>query len=404
MVVVLGLALYPVAILTHMKVYVLGCAAVGVLCMVGYTWRGRAPTATIKLAWPVYAFWAMIHASAVWSIAPRDTLTGALTVSASFVLFHVALTLFRRRGSGWFTRVVLFTPHVWACVVGGSLIRYGSVRVTSTAMGHAVGSIANIAPAVTELTVPYLLYIAITDERRRAAAVMGVGSALFVVMASQSRGALLMVCATLALVALLFGQTLVAKVRRLLVLCAVVGLAGAVLVGTLGAGFLTVPLDRLAGSQMLSAAALDEPALDEGDYLRTVMYLEGIAAIRADPWRGLGYNALGSVVEAATGARLISHNILLTAWGELGATGLVLALMIAGVGTARVWRARANTRNVDPKAFYFHTATLIAWALALAHAQVRPQLTNPMFHVVVAAAFAAGSHHVTWSRDARPSR
>jgi O-antigen ligase len=193
-------------------------------------------------------------------------------------------------------------------------------------------------------------------------------------------------------------------VRRLLVLCAVVGLAGAVLVGTLGAGFLTVPLDRLAGSQMLSAAALDEPALDEGDYLRTVMYLEGIAAIRADPWRGLGYNALGSVVEAATGARLISHNILLTAWGELGATGLVLALMIAGVGTARVWRARANTRNVDPKAFYFHTATLIAWALALAHAQVRPQLTNPMFHVVVAAAFAAGSHHVTWSRDARPSR
>ena len=400
-VVVVALALYPVAILTMMKLYVAGCAAAGVLCVGSYAQSGRAPVATLRSAWPVYAFWALIPASAFWSIARPDTLRASLTASASFVVFHLSLGLFRRQGPLWLSRVVLVTPHVWACVIGGILLRYGAVRATAHAMGDVVGSSANVGPAVTELTVPYLLCIVATQRHKRSWAIAALGSALFVVFASQSRGALLMLVATLALVALLFGRTLVAKTRRLVAMGVAVGVVAALLFMTLGADYLRGPLDRLTRSQILTSVVTEEVTVDEGDYLRTVMYLEGIAAIRADPWRGLGYNALGSIVEKAHGVRLVSHNIILTAWGELGAVGLALAVAIAAVGTRRIWRARARARRVDPRAFYWHTATLIAWIIALGHAQGRPQLNNPMFHVVVAAAFAAGSMRSFGSPNAR---
>ncbi len=87
----------------------------------------------------------------------------------------------------------------------------------------------------------------------------------------------------------------------------------------------------------------------------------------------------------------------------MGLAGLALAAIIAVVGTRRVWIARSAARRVDARVFYFHTATLIAWVVALMHAQFRPQLSNPMFHVLAAAVFAAGVDAAPGSPDARHS-
>ncbi|MBT5532709.1 O-antigen ligase family protein, partial [Candidatus Poribacteria bacterium] len=274
-------------------------------------------------------------------------------------------------------------------------------RSNSAQMLAVIGSLSNQGPAVTELAAPYLFYLVVAEPRRRMAAFGAIGCALFLVVASQSRGALLLLGVTIALVAVLFGRTTGTKIRRTAALFVVGAGVVAAVWGVLGPGYFSEPIERLQNSRMFDASDIDIRSVDEADYQRTVMYLEGINAIRAHGVTGIGYGALPSYIEAIHGWRLISHNIIVTAWGEMGLAGLALALVIAVVGTRRVWVARASARRVDARAFYFHTATLIAWVVALMHAQFRPQLSNPMFHVLAAAVFAAGVDPAPGSSDAR---
>jgi O-antigen ligase len=270
-------------------------------------------------------------------------------------------------------------------------------------MGAVIGSLSNQGPAVTELAIPYLLYIMVAEPRMRRAALGAMGCALFLAVASQSRGALLLLGVTVTLFVLLFGRKTATKIRRTAGLLVVGGGLLAVVWWTVGPSYFSDPVERIQTSFMLDVSTVDDPTMEGSDYQRTVMYLEGINAIRAHGTTGIGYRALASYIEANYGWRLISHNIIITAWGEMGLCGLALALIIVVVGTRRVWTARAAARRVDARAFYFHTATLIAWCIALMHAQLRPQLSNPMFHIVAASVFAAGVGGAHRSRDARHS-
>lgn len=403
-VLIVGLTVYPIAVLTQMRLFVIVGVGLGIVYALEHVRRGTIPWGALKGGWPVYLFAVLIPVSSLWSIDPAGTRLAAVVFLASFTLFHASLVMFRREGHDWFCQVLLVVPYVWLGVVGVVLARYGSLRVTSAEMGQAVGSLSNVAPAATELMVPYLLYVVVTQPRRRLAAVAATSCALFVALASESRGALLLLGVTVGLVALLFGRTAGAKVRRTAALVVVGGGLVALLVGILGPEYVRAPIERLKSSQLLNVTTVETPTLEESDYVRTVMYLEGVNAIRAHGTTGIGYYALASYIEAIHGWRLISHNIILTAWGELGIAGLTAALLIVVIGTRRIWIARSWARRVDAQAFYFHAATLIAWVVALTHAQFRPQLTNPMFHVLVAAAFASGSGASPGSRDARHSR
>ncbi|MAF08930.1 hypothetical protein CMK11_00625 [Candidatus Poribacteria bacterium] len=401
--VLLALAVYPIASVTRMKLYLFACGAMAVVYVISHVFKGTAPLATIRLGWPVYAFVALAAASTAWSIDRSGTLVSLTWLVASGAVFHASLTLFRRQGRAWMTRVALFVPVAWVCVAAWVILRWGSFRSTSVEMGAVIGSLSNQGPAVTELAAPYLLYMVVAEPRRRLATFGAIGCALFLVVASQSRGALLLLGVTVALVAVLFGRTTGTKVRRTIALAVIGAGVVAILWGVLGPAYFSEPIERLRNSRMFDASDIDIRSVDEADYQRTVMYLEGINVIRAHGSTGIGYGALASYIEDIYGWRLISHNIIITAWGEMGLAGLALAAIIAVVGTRRVWIARSAARRVDARVFYFHTATLIAWVVALMHAQFRPQLSNPMFHVLAAAVFAAGVDAAPGSPDARHS-
>jgi O-antigen ligase len=82
----------------------------------------------------------------------------------------------------------------------------------------------------------------------------------------------------------------------------------------------------------------------------------------------------------------ISHNIFITAWGEMGLPGLLVLFWL-------MWSVFLGTRkylkiNVGPqKDKMLAAATLAALVVAFLHAQSRPFLSNPMIPVLLAQAY-----------------
>lgn len=372
---------FPLAVLSRFTLFFALAAAsvyaVSLLCLIGGL---NLNARRLAAGMPAFLLFALMWLSLLWSDYPEETFFRAQVAMGFLCLFTLALLAFQRGSFRWFFRTCIILPYICLGAFMAVLALFGSIRVASPTQADAVGSFSNLAPALALLCLPFLIYLFRGGGGSRLAVGGSMVSVIAVTLLSQSRGAYLMLGVTLVLIVLLFGRGVNVKAASAIKLLFVAGFALLIIVvaggyeNTFGA-----VAERFQASQILD---LDSTATaGEADYSRQAMYLGGIETIRDEPLTGIGYGGLAERMNDAYGFRLASHNLILTAWGEMGLLGLLLFIWLTSATVSRAWESRRQSE--------FYRAALVAVIVALLHAQIRPQLENPMFWVVLAVALAA---------------
>lgn len=347
---------------------------------------GRVAVRTLDL--PVVLLFAWPLVTSLWSVDRSTTITHGTVVLVNLVLYYLITRQKIGNVIDTMTRISLFVPFFTGIVFIALLLAFGAVRSVDELIHFGAGSFSNHAGALVVSVVPLILFGSSFYPNRwlfRAA----FACSAFVVIASESRGAMLVFALAVLMVVLLSRG----RMKRRAVTLALLG-AGAFL-GLLliwagpGIGMLAATLARLQESQLLSLGGLSAPSESGGDFKRTAMYFEGLRLIREHWLLGVGYGGLFSEMEASYGFGLVSHNLFISAVGEMGLPGLLILFWAVGGAIARLLRARRNAVN-DPFLRSAATAALVSLIVVLVHSQFRPFYAMPMVGLLLGQAAVLG--------------
>lgn len=380
---------YPVAILTKYRFFYIMALLSLFIVTSSYLARGRISIKGFSEAKEVYLFFLLTLVSYFWSLYKAETIWIA-SISLVFLwIFHASQIAFRKGDRRWFSSIVLFLPYLCLILSATIFMKFNSLRPTSYEMLQTVGSFSDVAPRLLEICLPYLIYMFFNKKGTiRLPVSGGIISIIIVILLSQSRGAYLMMFTSIVLSTLLFSMRLYLRLRNALWLVAFIIAAIVFAISIFGYENSIGPtINRFSQSEVYVFNVSEEPDKSFSDYNRSVMYYEGVQALKSYPITGIGFGALMRHIEDMHGFECSSHNIIITAWAELGLPGVFIMFLIFLSAFKRVWRTRSSSKYINRNDFYFYSATLIALIVAVLHAQFQPQLSNPLFYVLLAIAF-----------------
>lgn len=346
--------------------------------------RGRVWFDSRPLA--AYLFFSLPLISVLWSRYPAETFWQGSLVLVNIGIFHLMMRANTFRLDKVISTIVMLVPVVMAIIFLILYVKYGSIRADSREMADVVKSIANVGPALVVLCVPYLLLVP-GIVGRKINLCIALAACLFVVLLSQSRGGMLMLAIVVPLSFCLYPARWSIRVVRLLKVAMIVTAIAVIAVLFLGVERISTPVvERFENSQLTSIDGIIDPSRGSGDFRRALIYAEGINAVYDEPFLGIGYGGLARYMEARHGIGSTSHNIIITAWGEMGLPGmLVLFWLLWSVffGLRKYLRSSGGSK----KDKLIAAATLAALIVAFIHAQFRPLFSNPMLPVLLAQAY-----------------
>lgn len=373
-----------------MTAYVLSVSAFALVVLLAEL-QGRGGRVAVRpLDLPVVLLFAWPLVTSLWSVDRSTTITQGTVVLVNLVLYYLITRQKIDDVIDTMTRICLLVPFFTGIVFVALLLAFGAIRSVDELVFYGAGSFSNHAGALVVAVVPFILFGSSFYPNRwlfRAAFVC----AAFVVIASESRGAMLVFGLAVLLVVLLSRG----RIKRRAVTLVLLG-AGAFLglflvwAGT-GIGMIMSTLSRLQESQLLSLGGLSAPSASGGDFQRTAMYFEGLRLIREHWLLGVGYGGLFFEMEASYGFGVVSHNLFISAVGEMGLPGLLILLWAVGGAIAQLLRARRNAAN-DPFLRNAATAALVSLIVVLVHSQFRPFYAMPMVGLLLGQAAVLGGH------------
>lgn len=395
--VALGLTLvFPIfLVFPFLPAHVAAALAMTVVGFVAFQQRAnpREILRALIPGWPVYAFFTLAIVSMVWATYPMESLyRGA--VNALFFGPFLGLSLLGLRGGWWWVYAAgVGVPLICLSIFSVFLVSYGTVRTNEVQLKEILQSFANLFPAICILFVPFQIEGWVSRSASKSWMAIGFLAAVTVCTLSGSRAITLLLVPAIVL-PIVFFTTPVGRLHRrkgISVAASALGtaLVVMVLVGAIVGSEQTMigTTDRLASGETWRdpALQLDEPRAWTGDCARApsnmttrkLQYKEGLKVIQEHPLLGIGFeNLRPRIANKICPQRAVgSHNILITAWGEMGLPGLALLITIVTVAFAGWWRNRLDG---------FHSAAFAAFLIATVHAQVRPQLSNIVMYVVLA--------------------
>lgn len=333
-----------------------------------------------RLELPAYVFFLLPIVTALWSQYPDKTLWRGSLVLVNVGIFYLAM----RASSGSMYRLISsvakIAPLAFAIAFAMIFHEYGSVRV------KAVGSLCNVGAAIVVLCVPYLLaQLALTP--RKVILYLCLVASVFVVLLSGSRGGYLALAMTFLFTFLLFPGTLRSRLVKTFSWMLLAFVLGIGVVFAYGASHtISLMSKRLSHSQFFNVSSYERPSRVHGvDRQRFLMFRAAVKAVRAHPVLGIGYGSLKSYDrDHRYGFVQVSHNLLVTAWAEMGIPGMAVLAWLLWSTFGSLIRVR---REGDLLFRYMVAATLTALTVAVIHAQFRPLYSNPMFAMLLAQAF-----------------
>lgn len=339
----------------------------------------------------VLAFFALMPLSYLWTLYPEETLFRLMITSIYLWLYLVARLAMRLEGRAWFERLVVAIPYVYLGMFAYLLFNYGTVRPVDRSMSEEIGSVCNLGPGIVELCLPFLLFRAVCLRHTRLFEWGAIGAAIFITILSQSRGAYIMFALTLGLLGLVLQRTPGARahVRFYWILVLLTCLVSVIVIVVGYDKTIGIVLERIGQSQLISISLSEEPWQGESDFSRALSYRAALELLRTHPFKGIGYGGFGPFFEDHFGRFSISHNLIVSVWGELGLPGLLIFGSILYMTLSRLLRIWASHRIVEPEDFVFWCACLVSLVVALAHGMFRPVMDNPMFFVLLAVAMSA---------------
>ena len=171
-------------------------------------------------------------------------------------------------------------------------------------------------------------------------------------------------------------------------------LLGIAVVTAIVLAFVSGPLRQVLDFR-LGAAALDFSMSE-----RLALYRLAWESFLAHPLVGLGLNNFSVASHALRGLDTVPHNLELGLLAELGAPGLVLALVWMGSIAVTVRRAGAAARTPGDRVFAAGVSA--AWLGCLVHNQVESTLYGGQFKIVLLI-LAAATCALANPRDPAPS-
>ncbi|MCS3668729.1 hypothetical protein GGP77_002980 [Salinibacter ruber] len=329
-----------------------------------------------------------------WSIMPtRSAFHGALLIAFG-VIFAVSHVIFIKKDIRWIYSISMYSTVIFSLIFLLILATFGSVRVSGRT-GDLVGAMSNRIPAVILPFGPYL-YVMWKMKKNRMYVLLSSILLIFIVFASESRAAYGIIFSYLVLIPYFTSRRLLRVVKRTAALSLIGVIAGTGLYLLLGPQFLQSVLERFSDSQLLQLE-LSTLTESEGDFGRAVMFLETYNIVEEDPLIGIGYNTFKEYMKSRYTFGRISHNIVLSVWGEMGIFGLIT---FVGMVSTAFWYAKkgqigARSRG-ETEQRLFLGASRAALTILLIHAMFRPQLTNPTLWIVLAACLGVGKANCTY--------
>lgn len=335
----------------------------------------------------VYVLFLMPLASGIWAKYPGITLWQGSLVLVNVAIFYLASIANAQNMDRLISRLVLLIPFVFLSLFAWMLYKYGSVRSQSVSMAQEFGSVSNVGQAFVVLCVPYLMVLP-GNMVRKILIWASVFAAILVVLLSQSRGAYLMLVITLLLSIYFLPARQYERVQKIFVLTGAILLAVGVCSMILGVDRVVSPvLERFQQSQLIGGNGFVGPIRKGDDYRRAIVYSEGIHAIIEEPILGIGYGGLYGYIGDRYGFGSVSHNVVITAWGEMGIPGLIALVWVFVAAVARL-NQRRKYYPKNSSGSLMASATLVALAVIFIHSQFRPFFTNPMLPILLAQAYS----------------
>lgn len=223
---------------------------------------------------------------------------------------------------------------------------YGSLRPIGAQMAEAVGSFSNHAAAIAILTLPYLFW---ADKYRfinKIVVRFAITASILIALLSLSRAAFILVLMVLLLMQLSLSRRIGGAIFKVAFICFGTLLINFVLYLIWGDSSLIAQVtSRFQDSQVWSIG-ISLPDRDLNDYGRAAMYFEGYQMLLEYWPLGSGFGGLAPYMEEKLGFGYVSHNIVITAAGELGLIGVIGYTFIFSTIVIRLWRLKKSSSEL----------------------------------------------------------
>lgn len=323
----------------------------------------------------------------LWSTYPDETLYRASVVIVQIPVFLLTLAIVLNASLPNVYRFLVLYVTAFALVSICIFIVYGTFRPDTYAMKQVVGSFSNSASSTVLCCLPFFLM-----NRRRALSNYVsyglVGLSVAIIVLSQSRSALGLLVIAIILTLLFSPDSKLNRIMRFLfgVLC-----ASCIFLYITSSGFgnqvVGDTVTRFFDSQLISGSNILDSILNPDrsgqDYVRTLMYQQGLELIKNNWLFGAGFGTLKSVMADSVGRGTVSHNWIITSLGEMGVVCFLVLIYVLIQSLYYSLRASVN-RSLSPLDRVFPTQVFIGLSLLIMQGLTRPLFANPLFGVFLA--------------------
>ena len=272
----------------------------------------------------ILMFYALPMVSFIWSQWPSDTLLRSIIPMMNFGLFYLSLHANWYSGGRSLVHLANWVPVYFCSISIAIFAMFGSFRNTSDHMAEILGSYANHSAAIAILCMP----ITLSQISLRSAGVnlptISLIACILIAILSQSRAAMLLSIFVLVAYAVIFGANSIERLKKLARLLAIFVPVIALMV--IGLGYESTiggVVERTTSSQVGEVLLGDSLDAREADLARAAMYAFGLEMIYEYPVTGAGFGGLYHFMQERLAFGIVSHNLIITFWGELGLIGLV---------------------------------------------------------------------------------
>lgn len=377
--------IYPIATLSVYKIFyaliLMGVFLIGIKRLYGLKFNRNQ-------SWSFNVFVLVAIFSLLYSKYPKDSIFGIIILLPFIFLFLLSIECLKLRGERFLYSISIWLPIVLGSISTWMVLKYGTLRPETYAeaisLGQTTSSFSNEAASMVEGCYPLLFYFAIVNKRKTVP-IIALLMSFFVLIASQSRGAILGLIIFFPITIWMLKNSVRKKTIRITMWLFILSLISMIMImSQLDSSYLDRIIDRSEG---WDSWKFNQPEVGINDYARYVMVYEGINAIQETPFVGIGFNGLNGRIEDLYGISIVSHNILITVWGEMGILGLISFTWLVVFVILRFIKYRVYFRVRDNNLYLLYSFALIAFVLVMVHGLFRPLLTSPMLYFLIAIAF-----------------
>lgn len=341
--------------------------------------RDGLPTKIISLLGLVLVLAAPLFFSCFQAISPERCINQSAATTLNLFLIPIAAFVFIRQGLSPFLIIAGLMTVIVLALNSYLFLNYGTVRAVVAVVRETYGTFSNVGTALIVGCAPLLLARTVIPNMDNRLTYFLLFAVVAAVLLAQSRSGIVLVLAPATILSI----TLMIRARRVVEIIAVTFILPVFswfLIDILNLqDQIMRTVERLLGSALISQGT-------QADFVRLEMFRAFGLILNEKPLFGVGYENFGIFMQGVSQYSVVSHNIFVTAFGEMGIFGL---LTYGGLFFWGVKRALGLVMGHQHERDYPVLAALgVAILMVLLHALFRPQLNNPLFFCLIGLAFA----------------